>query len=275
MSFAVIPMLLAVVFLAVRYPYVLAVLALFLPVESPGVGAVVSSTYHMAVPLIYGGYFLAVFKTLHVLWTRRNASVVSRRILTVALLAMGTSGWIFLSMFAADASKTEAISRGLCVVPGVILALAYYNHRPARVLLGLALAVHLIIGCGVIAFPHSPLALLRQTTSEGVALPDVWKMETTFYKDNAQFESAAQLAFYAAVGLIVGLGLLLYRHKTTVRVAGACLAFLGLAGTFFSLERGIWIGIFIGLFTLVSPLRGKPIGKTVYAAIISGVGRTL
>ncbi|MDO8586171.1 MAG: O-antigen ligase family protein [Armatimonadota bacterium] len=258
-----------ILFLLVRYPFALAVLALFLPMEAPGVGAAIAGSFGILVPLIYAGYFLAVFKTLHTLWIRRNTSIVSRRVFQIALLAAGASGWIALSMFSSDASKIETIYTSLGAIPGVIFALAYYNNRSARIVLVSAVAVHLIVGCGIIVFPHSPLSFLRQPTSAGAALPDVWRMETTGYKDSAQFESAAQLAFYAAVGLIVGISLLLYHRGTLIRVLGTCLAGLGIAATFFTLERGVWIGIFVGLIALIAPLKRKPAGKLVYAVILS------
>lgn len=267
MSISVIPIILAIGYLFVRYPYALAVIALFLPMESPGVGAAVSGSFKVLVPLLYAGYFLAVFKMLYILWIRRNASLVSRRILTIALLAAGTIGWIAFSMFAGDASKTEAIRVSLSAAPGVLFALVYYNNRSARILLVAAIAVHLLIGCGIIAFPHSPLALLRQSVSSADSLPDVWAMETTVYKDNAQFESAAFLAFYAAVGLIVGMSFLLYKRSIVLRIFGVSLALLGIAATFFTVERGVWIGILIGILVLITPLRQRPIGKFVYTSI--------
>lgn len=270
MSLTIIPALLIVGFLLVRYPFALAALALFLPMESPGTGAVLAG-FGVLVPLIYAGYFLAVFRTLHTLWIKRNTSVVTRRIGSIALLAAGTSGWMAFSMYACDVGKFELVGRSLGAVPGVLFALAYYNHRSARILLCLAIAVHLVIGCGMIVFPAGPLVLLRQTTTAGVDLPDVWALETTGYKDNAQFESAARFAFYAGVGLIVGLSLLLYKRKPLVRVFGACLASLGLAATFFTVERGIWIGIFIAVLTLIAPLKRERIGKLIYGIIFSGL----
>lgn len=260
-----------IIYLLVRYPYVLAVLTLFLPTESPGVGAAVSRSLKILVPLMYAGYFLAVFKMLYILWIRRNVSIVSRRIVKIALLAAGISGWIAFSMFACDTSRREIIIMSLGAVPGALFVLVYYNHRPARILLVAALAVHLVIGCAVMAFPHSPLAVLRQPTSIGAALPDLWSMETTVHKDSAQFESAVHLAFYAAAGLLIGMSLLLYNPRTLVRVFGAFLAGLGLAATFFTFERGIWIGILVGILVLVAPLKRKPIGKMIYAAIFSAL----
>ena len=159
MSVTTLPVLLVIGILLVRFPLALALLTMFLPLEAPGVGAAVVAFRPSWVPLIYVGYFLAVFRVFYDLWCRRNLSLVSHRIFLVALLAMGTSAWMGVSMLLNDSGIVNTVSMSLGAIPGALFALAYYNHRSARILLILVVVIHLIIGCGVIAFPNSPLAV--------------------------------------------------------------------------------------------------------------------
>ena len=160
----------------------------------------------------------------------------------------------------------------------MIFAVAYYRNRTARALFLVSLAAQLIISCGMLLFPGGPFAAFQMQTSSGVAagsLADSLVSGEALAKNPAQFAGSVQPGMYAAVGVVVGLFMLLHSRRLPTRIAGSAFVTMGCYVSLVTLQRSIWIGALIGVLVLLQPSivsrRARAVGFVLLTGLVGGL----
>ena len=222
--------------------------------DTIGIGGVIRAT-----PINYalGPFcFISALLCYGKLWRERRQSPVNRRIYYLATLALAGSCWIGLSAYLGTDGNLREVYFALfgSGMFGIVIALAYRNARPARLLFAGTIIFQLLLSACITLLHTGFLRALEGTNyisagNDLEMLSDNVLSAGDIMRVSAQFANPVQLGFYAVIGLIVG-GQLLLQRRWVPRLAGAAL--LGLAGwaVLHTVERAMLLGLGVALVVL-------------------------
>lgn len=251
--------------LALFYPPAIACLSIFMiGMDTSGV-----AQFHLLPGvLLMMLYIVATGRTLYDLW-RQRITLSARRRYTIAIMAALISAWVGISVLMGGDGLYVATYLSLQGMLGVVFAVAYFGDKKARGLFIFTVAAQLLLAFILSTFPGSLMEIFRAQAPSFGDVQDLWDLQSIASKDSAQFVNVVQLGFYGAIGLILGVYFLVYSKKLLPRLLlGGGLTYLGGVISFFTIERGIWIGALFGLIALVAPLFKSTAGKVGFGVSV-------
>ncbi|MHB9035616.1 MAG: O-antigen ligase family protein [Armatimonadota bacterium] len=257
---------------AIVYPPAIAcACALVSNSETPGLALAFAACTRVSDIVMAGICFIAVCRAIVVVRSRRKKTIPARRVYVLSIVALAVWLWMGISLRLGGSGLPDTLRSCLASgVPGVIFAAAYYRDRLARLMFLFVLIAHLSLAFAIVSFPGGPLDVMKPQLLGSYEPGDIGISATGIGKTSGQFGNPVQLAFYGAVGIIVGLYLFAYHRGPSARLMGLSLVGLGLWASYVTVERGIWIGVIIASYTVLRPLAAKRPGTVVFTILVLG-----
>jgi hypothetical protein len=259
--------------LAIVYPPAIACLCVIAyNFQTPGITQAFVNYSRLPELCFAGICFLAVYKAVRSIKRGNRAAVTANRAYILSIVAIAVFVWMNISLYLGGGGLVGALRSSLqSGVLGVVFAAAYYNDRLAKSLFVFTVGAHLLLAFILVTFPGGPLSLFGAENVASIDPTDVGILATGIGKASGQFSNPVQLSLYGAIGIVLGVYLLAYKRGWLARIAGMGVLLLGMWASYVTVERAVWIGCIIGLFTLLLPLTAKSWGRAVYVGLIYAV----
>lgn len=227
-------------------------LFLFLTGESVGTSSFFLGPSYYAQYIFYIPLIISVFISLMKLFNQRSDSSERRYLFSIAVVSLFATFWIGLSSIVNGNSLNDVVREVLFSnIYCIPIILAYCKEKNACVIFCITIGVQLIIGTLITMFPDSVFSLMSapRELSERVTINSL--EETLQSRDAAQFGNTLQLAFYGAVGLIIGIYILRKITRNYLKIIAIFMIAMGIWIECIAFSRGIWLGLIFGFLVVL------------------------